>query len=551
MNEKFINREISWLSFNERVLQEAMDKSVPLIERFKFLGIFSNNLDEFFKIRVASVKRFLEINSQAYYDEPPAKVLTAIQKKVLELQHVFEETYIELIAELSKHDIHLINHERLNKNQIKFLKTYFFDSILPNLVPIILSKKAPLPHLRDKSIYLAIRAIHNETKDTDYLLIEIPTTETDRFIILPQEENKKFLILLEDVIKYFLPQVFSVFHYDKFESYVFKITRDAEMDIDNDYSKSILEKVTKSLKERKQGQPVRIVYDQRMPDDMLDFFLKKLGISEIDSIIPGGKYHNFKDFMKFPNLGDKSLEEPKINPIIHEDLVPGESMLDIIENKDIVLHYPYHDFTQFIALLREAAIDPNVSSIRTTIYRLAYDSKIVNVLINAAKNGKRVTVLIELQARFDEKSNIHWSQKLKDAGVKVIYGIPGLKVHSKITLIRRKKGNTRTRFAIIGTGNLHEGTAKVYTDVHLMTSDPEICEDVRNLFKFFEYNYLQFNYKKLIISPYNTRKAFEKLIDFEIDQAKENKKAEIHIKINNLVDRPLIEKRYEASQAGV
>lgn len=552
MNEKFTNREVSWLSFNERVLQEAMDKKVPLVQRFRFLGIFSNNLDEFFRVRVASLKRMVDINSYVYSDEPPFEILTEIQKKVLILQKKFEFTFEALIKELVDHNIFMINETQLSDTHIKFLDDYYKEDILQNLAPIILSKKKEMPILKDKSIYLTIRGtIKNDQERTKFALIEVPRSAINRIIVLPEIDHKKYFILLEDVIRFYLPQIFSIFHFNKLEGYIFKITRDAELDIDNDLSKGIIDKMSKSLSKRKQGQPVRIIYDQNMPYEMYLFFVKKLKITDVDSIIRGGRYHNFKDFINFPNLGSPELEEPKIKALSHPDIILGESILDIIEKKDILLHYPFHDFSQFIDLLRDAAIDPSVIKIKTTIYRVAYDSKVINALINAAKNGKEVIVLVELQARFDEKSNIYWAQKLKEEGVKVIYGIPGLKIHSKITLIQKKKRTGRHRFAVIGTGNMHEGTAKVYTDVHLLTSNPEITEDVNNLFQFFENNYMHPQLEHLIISPYNSRKSFTKLVQFEINQAKEGKKAEIKIKINNIVDRDLINLLYTASQAGV
>jgi len=552
MNEKYTNREISWLSFNERVLQEAMDKTNPIINRFRFLGIFSNNLDEFFKVRVASIKRMVEVNSHIYADELPGEILPQLQSKVLQLQKKFEETYQELLLELETHNIFMVNEKEVTKSQHAYLRNYFYEKIFPSLSPVILSKKRDLPYLKDKSIYIAVRARHKNNSETSrFIIIEVPTSDTGRFIILPRCGEKKYIILLEDVIRLFLPQIFSTFHFNSFESYIFKITRDAELDIDNDFSKGIIEKISKSLSNRKQNMPVRIVFENSMPDDMYMFFLKKLKLSGIDSIIPGGRYHNFKDFINFPNLGDSNLEEPKLKPLIHPDIIPGDSIFSVLDKKDILLHYPYHDFSQLIALLREAALDPSVTTIKTTIYRVAYDSKVVNALINAAQNGKEVTVLIELQARFDEKANIYWAEKLQKTGVKVIFGVPGLKTHSKIIYIRRKSGNTKSSYALIGTGNLHEGTAKVYTDVHLITAQYDIAEDVNKLFKFFESNYLRNKYKHLIVSPYDTRSQIKKLIIFETEQARKNEKAEIIIKINNIVDREIIDLLYKASDAGV
>ena len=552
--EKIINREISWLSFNERVLQEAQDAAVPLIERIRFLGIFSNNLDEFFKVRVATIKRMIDVQegSKRVEGEKPKIIMNNIQKKVINLQNKFEYTYHQILGELEKSNVFIINEMELNLEQSIYVKQYFQDHVFPVLSPIMLSNLEAFPYLKDKSIYLAIKLIRNEDPgNPEYAIIEVPTDDLPRFIELPSDHQRKFIILLEDVIRYSLDDVFAIFRFDSFESWIIKLTRDAELDMDNDLSKSFLELISKGVSGRKTGQPVRFVFDNSIAKDLLDYILTKLGIDEDDNIIPGGRYHNFKDFMQFPNVDGPKFEYKRELPLGHKLIKYHKSILDVIKKKDIMLHVPYHDFQILIKLLQEAAIDPQVTEISLTIYRVARNSKVINALINAARNGKRVNVIIELQARFDEEANIYWSRKLEEADVNVYFGISGLKVHAKLLCISRMENRKIVNYTCIGTGNFHEGNARVYSDLFLLTAHKGMAKEVKKMFEFFENTYKNYSFRHLIPSPLQTRKKMYRLIDNEISNAKSGREAYIILKINSLVDKEIIYKLYQANNAGV
>lgn len=552
--EKIINREISWLSFNERVLQEAQDTSVPLIERIRFLGIFSNNLDEFFKVRVATIKRMIDVQegTKKVEGEKPKKIMNNIQKKVLYLQNKFEYTYHQIVGELEKNNIFIINEMELNPEQAQFAKKYFKEDVFPVLSPIMLHNIDDFPYLKDKSIYLAVKLSGSSNQQNpEYALIEVPTDHLPRFIKLPSDHERKFIILLEDVIRYSLDDVFAIFHYDIFESWIIKLTRDAELDMDNDLSKSFLELISKGVSERKTGQPVRFVFDNSIAKDLLDFIISRLGLNEDTNLIPGGRYHNFKDFMSFPNISGADLVYVRDNPLGHKMVKYHHSIIEAMSKKDFMLHVPYQDFNIFVSLLQEAAIDPMVTEISLTIYRVARDSKVVNALINAARNGKRVNVVIELQARFDEETNIYWSRKLEEVGAKVYFGISGLKVHAKLLSITRKEDKKLVYYACIGTGNFHEGNAKVYSDLFLFTAHKGMANEVNKVFDFFENTYKNYSFRHLIPSPLHTRKKMYRLIDNEIKNAKAGKEAYIILKINSIVDKEIIYKMYQANNSGV
>jgi len=553
--EKWIvNREISWLAFNHRVLQEARDPSVPLIERLRFLGIFSDNLDEFFKVRVASLRRMVELDIKAkkLVGGNPEKILKQIQQIVLEQQKEFENIYFRIIDTLKRHNIYLVDEHSVPAEHEEYLHKVFHDKVLPALNPIMLDAEKPFPQLKDKSIYLAIKLTSkNPEIKKQYALMEVPAQEVGRFIILPPIGKKKYIIILDDVIRVGLPDVFSIFHFDDFEAYTIKITRDAELDIDNDMSKSFLEKIAKGISERKKGQPVRLVYDHAIPMDLLNFIFKKLELDVLDNIIPGGKYHNFKDFIKFPNIGPLSLQYKKIPKISHPAIRKNTSILESIRKKDLFLHFPYHPFSHFLDILREAVIDPFVTEIKMTAYRVAYDSKVMKTLINACQNGKKVTVIIELQARFNEASNIYWSKKLQEAGANVYFGIRGLKVHAKLLYISRKKGKETTRYAGISTGNFNEETANVYVDIVMLTANSELVRDTEKVFKFLESPYLPVQYQHFLTSPVFMRRKLCSLVEKETKNAMEGKNARIILKLNNLVDQDMIMRLYKASQAGV
>lgn len=551
----YINREISWLSFNERVLQEASDETTPLIERVKFLGIFSNNRDEFYRVRVATVRRLSKLGKKALglYGDDPVELLPKLQRKVIEQQIRFEEIYAKILKELAEHKIFIINEKQLTKYQIPFVKEYFHTDIMPALFPIMVDEVRSFPYMKDKSGYLFTKLISSdEKKKIKYALIEIPSKATNRFVVLPLENENKYVILLDDIIRFCVDEIFEVFGYKALESYNIKLTRDAELDIDNDVSKSMLEKISKGVKDRKKGLPVRFVYDAAMPNDMLSFIMKKLNMNKKDNAIPGGRYHNFKDFINFPTLGEKKLIYKHPTPLEHKFLIHNkETILKTAMHKDILLHYPYHTFNHIINLLREASIDPIVESIKITLYRMADASRIANALVNAVKNGKKVTVLVELQARFDEENNIYWASKLQDEGAQVIYGVTGLKVHSKLCLITSKIKGKEIRCAHIGTGNFNERTARIYTDFSLITCDKRITEEVAKVFEFYVDNFKVGNFKHLAVAPFYMRKIFTSHINKEIAHAKAGKKASIILKMNSLVDREMILKLYEASNAGV
>ena len=553
-NSEIVNREISWLSFNERVLQEAADKAVPIMERFRFLGIFSNNRDEFFKVRVASIKRIIEFEkgtASKVLGTDPFKLLNQIQKIVIEQQNMFNAIYVDLVKECAQHNVFIINETKVRKEHEEFLITFFNDHVLPELSPIMLNNLEEFPDLKDKSTYLVIKLSKAGTQKKEYALMEVPVGDIPRFIILPEIGEKKFIILLDDVIRHNLCKVFSIFEYDTYEAHAIKITRDAELDIDNDVSKSLLEKIAKGVSGRKIGQAVRFVYDREIPTDVLDYLIDKMELDSYDHIIQGERYHNFKDFIQIPNIGGKSLEYPPTPSLFHPLIKDNDDILSAIDKRDVFLHVPYHDFTDYIKLLRQASIDPNVVSVKITIYRVARDSKVISALINAAMNGKSVTAIFELQARFDEESNIYWSKRLQEVGGKVVYGVPGLKVHSKLTLITKKTELGDKNYAVIGTGNFHEGNAKTYCDAFLITANKKITSEVRKVFTFFENTYRGFKYKHLLVSPLYQRRKLVSLIDQEIKNHKNGKPAYIILKLNNLVDIDMINKLYQANNAGV
>lgn len=551
---EFFNRELSWLSFNERVLQEALDKNVPIVERMRFLGIYSNNLDEFFRVRVATIKRLIELKNRKVegFNGTPKQLLKEIKKVVIKQQQQFELAYQKNLNELKNKQIIQTTEKHLRSEDKVFVKQFFQDHVRPLIVPLMLSDKREFPQLKNNSIYLATKMTEFDKNKVRYALIEIPKS-LNRFVVLPNtNESLKKVILLDDIIRYNLKDIFYVFQFDQIEAYAFKITRDAELDFDLDISKSFYQKMQKSVEQRKEGDPVRMVYDSAFPLDILTYLIEKLELTAGENIIPGGRYHNFKDFMGFPDLGQKDLVYKKLKPLDHPSIsTPKKPIIKSIFEKDILLTYPYQKFNHVVDLLQESAIDPKVISIHINLYRVASNSQVINALINAAQNGKKVVVIIELLARFDEENNITWSKYLEDNGVVVLFGVPNLKVHSKLILIKRKSGSAIKSIAHIGTGNFHEKTAKVYTDFSLLTANKSITNEVDKVFKIFKNNIDRSLFRELIVSPFNSRRKFLGLIDVEIKNAKQDENASILIKINNLVDAKLIKKLYEASNAGV
>jgi polyphosphate kinase len=550
---KLFNRELSWLSFNERVLQESLDISNPLVERMRFLGIYSNNMDEFYRVRVASVRRLIAIGDVQFegFSGSGSELLREIKKVVMEQQRLFELSYQKLLRELREVNILHTTEVDLSAPEIEQVQSFFNESIRPEVVPILLSPRRKFPHLKDGGNYLAIKLTNYAKTRVKYALIEIPTN-VPRFYTLPTVANAPVkLMLVDDIIRLNLPEIFTLFKFDVIQAHAIKITRDAELDVDDDISKSYLEKMQDSVEMRKVGDTVRFVYDSSMPLDQLQYLMHALHLKPGENIIPGGRYHNFKDFMGFPDFNNPDFVFPKRKPTIHPDFRDNEPLLKKILSKDIMLSYPFQPFQHVIDVLREAAIDPKVISIKINLYRVAKNSQIVNALISAAKNGVRVTAIIELKARFDESNNIAWSNYLEENGVNVYFGVQNLKVHSKLFLIKRKAGDKIQSIAHIGSGNFHERTAKVYTDCSLLTSNKIITSDVDKIFRLFKNNIERSIFKEILVSPFNLRRKMTSLIDAEIAFAKQGQPAEIIIKLNNLVDSKMIRKLYEASKAGV
>ena len=545
-----VNRDISWLSFNDRVLQEANDPSVPLLERMKFLGIVSNNRDEFFRVRIATIKRMARLGKQGaqIMGEDPVALLDSIQEIIIRQQEEFDNSYGNLLRELELAGIFIVNEKQLKPDQSEFTGQFFREQVLPTLVPILLDNVTEFPYLRDRSIYFLVVMHHKNGKER-YALVEIPTHILPRFIVIPKEN--KYIILIDDIIRYYLDDLFFSFEYERISGYTIKLTRDAELDIENDVTKSLIKKVSESVKRRKKGQPVRLIYDEEMPESAITYLMKRIKFGKGDQPIPAGRYHNFVDFIKFPSLNKPELFSKKVQPLSHPELLPKHSVLKVIKEKDILLSFPYQSYHHIIDVLREASMDPKVLSIEITLYRLSEDSHVVNALINSIRNGKQVTVVVELQARFDEENNIKWTNRLNEEGAKVIYGVPGLKMHSKLFLIRRMEHNKEVLYAHIGTGNFNEVTAKLYCDHSLLTSDKRITEEVAKVFKFYIDNYKTGTYKHLLVSPFFTRKKLLLFIQTEIDNIKLKKEAWVFLKMNSLTDPELIKKLYEASQAGV
>ncbi|MFH4540219.1 polyphosphate kinase 1 [Vibrio alginolyticus] len=549
----YIEKELSWLSFNERVLQEAADKTVPLIERIRFLGIFSNNLDEFYKVRFADVKRRILISQERGGSDSPKRLLTKMQSKALKLNEQFDELYSELIREMARRRIFLVNEQQLDESQQKWIAKYFRREVMPHITPLLMKDEIDvLQFLKDEYAYIAVELRKEE--HYQYALIEIPTDHLPRFVMVPEQKGKrrKTIILLDNIIRHCLDELFKgFFDYDELSGYAMKMTRDAEYDLRNEIEYSLLEQMSEGVNQRLTAKPVRFVYERDMPPQMLEFLCNKLNISNYDNLIPGGRYHNFKDFIGFPNVGREYLENKPLPPMKCADFEGYANSFDAIKAKDILLYYPYHTFDHISELVRQASFDPKVLSIKINIYRVAKDSRLMNSLIDAVHNGKNVTVVVELQARFDEEANIEWSKVLTEAGVHVIFGAPGLKIHSKLLMISRREGEEIIRYAHIGTGNFHEKTARIYTDFSLLTADQEITNEVRNVFGYIENPYRPVKFNHLMVSPRNSRTQIYRLIDNEIANAKLRKKAALTIKVNNLVDKGIVNKLYGASTSGV
>ena len=560
MKTQFIQRDISWLSFNARVLQEANDPSVPLSQRIRFLGIFSNNSDEFFRVRVATLKRMIELRNwhkkiNIYMEQDPQHILEEIQTIVLQQQNEFNRIWAGILKELKKEKVLLLDEKHLSREQKEFVTRYFEEEVRANIIPLMIESLPQMPYLRDKSIYLGVVMKKKQSAYRNkFALIEIPTQTLGRFIQLPTAGEQQSIILLEDVIRFNLPQIFSYFGYENFESYLFKVTKDAELDIDNDVSTTFVEKIEKGLKNRRKGKPVRFVYDKEMDAALLEYLIRRLSLGKKSNIIPGGRIHNFRHFMDFPNVLQVSGVR-RSQAFIHPDLAKSLRVTDVIVKKDVLLHFPYHSFNSLIDLLRESAMDPEVTSIKITAYRLASQSKVINALINAARNGKEVVVMLELKARFDEENNLEWKKVLEEEGVKVLLGVPNMKIHAKLGIVKKRTGNKTIQYGFVSTGNLHEKTARVYGDHCLLTANRNVMADINRIFKYLENWQTGMaelrNCKTLLVCPLKMRKELQLLIGKEIKQAKLGKPASIILKLNSLSDQALISSLHEAAQAGV
>lgn len=551
--EQLVPKELSWLSFNGRVLQEAADPSVPLIERVRFLGIYSNNQDEFFKVRVADLKRQVIINKEQGSGSNAAKLLKQVQNTVSDYHKIMDKVYRDLILELSKNKIFLKDEHHISPDQKAWVKSYFKHHVLKHISPVIVTDSIDLvSFLRDEYTYLFIKMSHDKKNLVNYALIEIPSDTVPRFIRMPSNEGDTTLMFLDDVIRIGLDDIFAgYFDYTSIKAYSIKMNRDAEYDLQGSVDKGILENMSESLKQRLDAIPVRFAYDGEMPKDMVEFMASKLHMSQIDSLMPGSRYHNFKDFLSFPSVGTDEMENPSLHSLPSAAFDTAATPFEAISRQDILLYYPYYSFEYFTEFLRQASYDPKVQSIKINIYRVASKSRVIDSLIDAANNGKRVTVVVELKARFDEANNIQWASRLTDAGVKVLFGLPTLKIHSKLCLITRKEGDETVRYGHIGTGNFNEKTAKIYTDFALFTKNPEVTSEIESVFEFIEYPYTRPVFKHLLVSPLNARKRVYSLIDREINHAQNGFPSSIILKVNNLVDQGLINRLYKASQAGV
>ena len=548
----YINRELSWLQFNARVLQEAADKTVPLIERLRFLGIFSNNLDEFFKVRYATVKRIDQAGKggkNALGGIKASDLLEKITDVVIKQQSESQNILRGIEAELKSENIHIINETQIKDSHKQYLRDYFLQNISPALVTIILNENVDLPVLKDSAAYLAVKMVMKDD-EKQYSLIEI-SRQMDRFIELPSIDGNKYIIMVDDLLRYCLDDIFNIFDYDSISAHMIKITRDGELDFDSDLSKSFIRKISDSVKDRQIGEPVRFVYDKTIDEETIEYLMEKMGTDSKDSIIPGGRYHNRRDYMGFPSLGRKDLLYDRIVPLKIKGLSLESSIFDAIAEKDYLLYTPYHTFAYVVKFLREAALDPKVKTIKITIYRLAQISHVASSLINAAKNGKQVTVSIELRARFDEQANINYAEQMQNEGINLRFGVEGLKVHSKMCVIEREEDNKLKRYGFVSTGNFNESTAKIYTDFTLFTANQKILRDINKVFNFFDVSYKMYRYKHIITSPHYTESKLFSLIDREIENVNNGKPAYIKLKMNSISSYKMVDKLYQASRAGV
>ena len=547
MKKAYVERDVSWMYFNHRILQEAEKEFVPLLERLSFLGIYSNNLDEFFRVRVASLNRMLERKLDKDTEQQIKKSLKTINKLNESYSKEYTEAVDRVFEELETHKIRLVTEACLNDEQKDFLSQFFYDKLNGSVNPIWLSEIEDLTVLEDNRIYLIVEKCEKKDNKKKYAIVKVPDRIYGRWVKIPSSDGFDNIMYLDDVIRYCLPLVFLGFKESTYRAYSFKFTKDAEMEMDNDADFGTMEKIALGVNSRKKGDAVRVIYDHEMPREMQRKLRDRLNTKELDASLAGGRYQNHKDLMSFPDCGRKDLKYDKWSPIMKPEFISNESILDQIRQKDRFIHVPYHNFNGYIRVLREAAIKPEVKSIKTTLYRLAKDSKVVKALITAARNGKKVTAVVELLARFDEESNIKWSKRMQEEGVNVIFGVEGLKIHSKLLYIESKKGN----IACIGTGNFHEGNAKIYTDYLMMTARPKIVNEVAKVFDFIDRPFSPFRFSELLVSPNSMKSRILRMLDTEIRNAGEGKEAWVKIKINHITDTDMVTKLYQASKAGV
>ncbi len=544
----YVERDVSWMYFNHRILQEAQKPDVPPLEKMSFLGIYSNNLDEFFRVRMATLNRLSDSYTLNAHSRKAIKhTIKTINKLNEEFSKEYTETTRQVFRQLEEHHIRLIDETQLNGEQKECLKQFYRDKLNGSTNPIWLSAIDDLNTLEDNRIYLVVKKTHEEDKKVKYAIIKVPVSAFGRFFRLPASEGYDNIIYLDDVIRFCLPLIFIGTKHSTYEAYSFKFTKDAEMEVDNEGDYGAMEKIALGVSSRKKGAPIRIIYDKEMPKEMQRKILDRLNVRELDTSLAAGRYQNHRDLMSFPDCGHTDLRYPRWQQTMKKEFQDERSILDAIREKDRFIHVPYHSFDSYIRVLREAALRPSVKEIKTTLYRLAKDSKVVKALICAARNGKKVTAVVELMARFDEESNIQWSKRMQEEGINVIFGVEGLKIHSKLCLITSTKGN----IACVGTGNFHEGNAKVYTDYLMMTARPRIVNEVAKVFDFIERPFSVVRFRELLVSPNSMRNRILRLFDAEIKNAQAGKEAWVKIKINHITDSEMVKKIYAASKAGV
>jgi len=549
----YVERDLSWMFFNRRILQEAQKENVPLLERLSFLGIYSNNLDEFYRVRMASLSRLIESDNKSIRKQHDVikRTMQAINKLNEEYSREYADTISTVMDSLAEHNIRLINETQLNEEQKLYLKGYFYDRLNGYTNPIWFSEVDEIGKLEDNRIYLFVKKTEAGSllvkQKSDLAIVKVPDRENGRFVKVPSSDGIDNIMYLDDVVRFCLPLIFIGFKPSTFEAYSFKFTKDAEMEMDNDADYGVLQKIAKGVSSRRKGEPVRLIYDRQMPKDMKKKLMSKMNLDKLDTSLASSRYQNHKDLMSFPDCGHTELKYPKWKPIMKPEFLSDTSVLEQIREKDRFIHVPYQSFDGYIRVLREAALKPEVKSIKTTLYRLAKDSKVVKALICAARNGKKVTAVVELLARFDEESNIKWSKRMQEEGVNVIYGVEGLKIHSKLLYIESRSGD----IACIGTGNFHEGNAKVYTDYLMMTARREIVSEVRKVFDFIDRPFAPMRFKELLVSPNSMKNKLIQLINNEMKNVRAGREAWIKVKINHITEPDMVNKLYAAAKAGV